>query len=164
MVVTMNSYSTFSFIFLFTFLFILNTSNSRAQFNDYSLKLGLQANGLVTDTEFDKENRPPDPKYKFSGLGRLFIRFEFFTPVVEMEIGGGFGRLAGLDTTNSNWWTYIIPGDLRFIISPFDMDVWNPYIYGGVGECTSITIKNLQYLPGKNQEKKKDSQLFFLLV
>ena len=51
----MNKYSAFSFIFIFTFIFILSTSNSVAQFNDYTLKLGLQANGLVTDTEFDKE-------------------------------------------------------------------------------------------------------------
>ncbi|MCW8818059.1 MAG: OmpA family protein, partial [Ignavibacteriaceae bacterium] len=125
----MNNSSTIKFILLFAFIFFLHTSKSVGQFNDYTLKLGLQANGLLSDTEFDKENRPSDPKYKFSGLGRLFIRFEFFTPVIETEIGGGFGKLAGLDTTNGNWWTYIIPADLRFIISPFDMDVWNPYIY-----------------------------------
>ena len=129
----MTNSSTIKFILLFAFIFVFHTSKSVAQFNDYTLKLGIQANGLLTDTEFDKENRPPDPKYKFSGLGRLFLRFEFFTPVVETEIGGGFGRLAGLDTTNSNWWTYIIPLDFRVIISPFDMDVWSPYLYGGVG-------------------------------
>ena len=129
----MNKYSAFSFIFIFTFIFILSTSNSVAQFNDYTLKLGLQANGLVTDTEFDKEERPSDPKYKFSGLGRLFLRFEPGTQYIEFEVGGGFGKLAGLDKYNNNWWTYIIPFDLRLIVSPFEMDVWDPYIYGGVG-------------------------------
>jgi outer membrane protein OmpA-like peptidoglycan-associated protein len=133
MVVVMKNYFTIQFLCILTLTFVFFASNLQAQFNDYTLKLGLQANGLLADTEFDKENRPSDPQYKFSGLGRLFLRFEFFTPVVETEIGGGFGRLAGLDTTNSNWWTYIIPLDFRVIISPFDMDVWNPYLYGGVG-------------------------------
>ncbi|MCK7519602.1 MAG: outer membrane beta-barrel protein [Ignavibacteriales bacterium] len=117
-------------------IFFLSASTSLAQFNDYTIKMGIQANGILTDTEFDKENKPKDPEYKFSGLGRLFIRFEFFTPIVETEIGGGFGRLAGIDTAKNNWWTYVIPLDLRFILSPFDMDVWNPYLYGGVGGMT----------------------------
>jgi outer membrane protein OmpA-like peptidoglycan-associated protein len=119
-------------IVLLVFLF-LSSSSLYAQFNDYTVKLGLQANGLLPDTEFDKENKPKDPEYKFSGLGRLFLRFEFFTPIVEMEVGGGFGRLAGIDTAKNNWWTTIIPADLRVILSPFDMDVWSPYLYGGVG-------------------------------
>ena len=157
----MNTYSAIKFIFLFTFVFILYTSNSVAQFNDYTLKLGLQANGLLADTEFDKENRPSDPKYKFSGLGRLFIRFEFFTPVIETEIGGGFGRLAGLDTTNGNWWTYIIPADLRFIISPFNMDVWNPYIYGGVGGMYFFNDKKPIVPPGREPEKEKGFTTIF---
>ncbi|MCW9094545.1 MAG: hypothetical protein OQJ74_01740, partial [Ignavibacteriaceae bacterium] len=67
----MNNSSTIKFILLFAFIFFLHTSKSVGQFNDYTLKLGLQANGLLSDTEFDKENRPSDPKYKFSGLGRL---------------------------------------------------------------------------------------------
>jgi outer membrane protein OmpA-like peptidoglycan-associated protein len=151
----MKKFFIYHFLFFFALIFILSASKSFAQFNDYSLKLGIQANGLLTDTEFDKENRPSDPKYKFSGLGRLFIRFEFFTPVVEMEIGGGFGRLAGLDTTNSNWWTYLIPGDLRFVISPFDMDVWNPYIYGGVGGMYFYNDKKPVVSPGKEPGEEK---------
>lgn len=142
-------------------IFLLSASVSIAQFNDYTLKLGLQANGLLSDTEFDKENRPPDPEYKFSGLGRLFIRFEFFTPVIETEIGGGFGRLAGLDTTNGNWWTYLIPGDIRFIISPFDMDVWNPYIYGGVGGLYFYNDKKPVVSPGKEPEEEKGFTTIF---
>ena len=121
----------FSLVVFILCLFI--SSSNFAQFNDYTLKLGLQANGLLSDMEFDKENRPSDPEYKFSGLGRLFIRFELGTEILEMEAGGGFGRLAGLDSANNNWWTYIIPLDARIILSPFNMDVWNPYAFGGVG-------------------------------
>jgi len=133
MVVSMKNYITIKFKFLLIIIFIFSVSTTLGQFNDYTVKLGVQANVLLPDTEFDKENRPSDPQYKFSGLGRLFLRFEFFTEYVESEIGGGFGRLAGLDTENNNWWTYIIPLDFRFIISPFDMDVWSPYLFGGVG-------------------------------
>jgi outer membrane protein OmpA-like peptidoglycan-associated protein len=113
--------------------FLLSANLSIAQFNDYTVKLGIQPNLLLSDTEFDKDLRPPDAQYKFSGLGRVFLRFEFFTEALEAEVSGGFGRLAGVDTENENWWTYIIPFDYRFILSPFEMDVWNPYIYGGAG-------------------------------
>jgi len=130
----MNSTLTVKFFFVLVLLCFLVQSKSFAQFNDYTLKLGIQANGILTDTEFDKENQPSNPQYKFSGLGRLFIRFELGTEYVEGELGGGFGRLAGLDSDNNNWWTYIIPLDARVILSPFTMDVWNPYFFGGVGE------------------------------
>ncbi len=118
---------------LIILLFVIKSANIYAQFNDYTIKLGVQANGILTDTEFDKELRPSNADFKFSGLGRLFLRFEFFTEILEAEVGGGFGRLAGVDTDNNNWWTYIIPFDFRFILSPFEMDVWNPYLYGGAG-------------------------------
>jgi len=110
----------------------------------------------LTDTEFDKENRPSDPKYKFSGLGRLFLRFEFFTQYVETEFGGGFGRLAGLDPENNNWWTYIIPLDFRVILSPFEMDVWNPYIYGGVGGLYFNNDKQPSNVPADKLPESKD--------
>jgi len=42
-------------------------------------------------------------------------------------------RLAGIDTAKNNWWTYIIPADLRVILSPFDMDVGVLIYNGGVG-------------------------------
>jgi outer membrane protein OmpA-like peptidoglycan-associated protein/opacity protein-like surface antigen len=133
MVVSMKNYITNKFKFLLIIIFMFSVSASLGQFNDYTVKLGVQANVLLPDTEFDKGSQSSDPQYKFSGLGRLFLRFEFFTPVVETEVGGGFGRLAGVDTDKNNWWTYIIPLDIRFILSPFDMDVWSPYLYGGIG-------------------------------
>lgn len=132
MVVEMKNIFTRLFLFII-FLFVLSVGNSYAQFNDYTIKLGIQPSVLLPDTEFDKDLRPSDAQYKFSGLGRLFLRFEFFTEILEAEVGGGFGRLAGVDTDNNNWWTYIIPLDFRFILSPFEMDVWNPYLYGGAG-------------------------------
>jgi outer membrane protein OmpA-like peptidoglycan-associated protein len=133
MVVFMKNYYIKQFTYSLLLVFLFFISSSYSQFNDYTVKLGIQANGILPDTEFDKENKPANPEYKFSGLGRVFVRFEFFTPIVEIEAGGGFGRLAGIDTASNNWWTYIIPLDARIILSPFDMDVWSPYLYGGVG-------------------------------
>lgn len=125
---------TFTITYFFLLLvFLIIAPSAIAQFNDYTAKLGLQGNVLLSDTEFDKDLRPDNASYKFSGIGRAFVRFEFFTEVLETEIGGGFGRLAGVDTDNLNWWTYLIPLDLRFIISPFEMDVWDPYLFGGAG-------------------------------
>jgi outer membrane protein OmpA-like peptidoglycan-associated protein len=132
MVVVMKKSLTIRILFI-AILFLLSSPAALAQFNDYTAKLGIQGNIILPDTEFDKDLKPSDASYKFSGLGRAFVRFEFFTEVVETEIGAGFGRLAGVDSANNNWWTYIIPLDVRFILSPFEMDVWNPYIYAGAG-------------------------------
>lgn len=44
-----------------------------AQFSDYSTKFGLQLNGLLPDTEFDKKGIPNNADFKFSYLGRIFI-------------------------------------------------------------------------------------------
>ncbi|NNG26026.1 MAG: OmpA family protein [Ignavibacteriaceae bacterium] len=117
--------------------FLLSANLTMAQFNDYDVKLGLQFNGLLPDTEFDKDLSPNDAEFKFSFLGRAFLRFQLITEVVEAEIGGGFGRLTGeyedANNNNFNWWTYIIPFDARIILSPFDLDGFNPYAYGGAG-------------------------------
>jgi len=152
MVVEMKNSFTRLFL-LIIFLFVITSVNSYAQFNDYTIKLGVQANALLSDTEFDKELRPSNADFKFSGLGRLFLRFEFFTEALEAEVGGGFGRLAGVDTENKNWWTYIIPFDFRFILSPFEMDVWNPYLYGGAGGMY-FSVDKLPSVPSPQETKE----------
>ena len=104
-----------------------------AQFSDYSTKFGLQFNGLLPDTEFDKDLRADDAEFKFSYLGRLFLRFELGTEALEAELGGGYGSLTGVDFENNEWKTTIIPVDLRLILSPFQTRGWNPYFYAGFG-------------------------------
>ena len=37
------------------FIFMLFSSTSYPQFNDYGSKIGVQLNGLLPDTEFEKE-------------------------------------------------------------------------------------------------------------
>ncbi len=133
--------------------FLVIQTSSFAQFNDYSVKFGVQFNGLLPDTEFDKDLKPTDADFKFSYLARGYVRFEFFTPVIETEVGAGFGRLAGVDFSKNNWWTYVIPLDLRFILSPFTMDIWNPYAYGGVGALNYNNDKQPLNKPANSDQK-----------
>lgn len=147
-------------VLLLFFLFL--TTSSFAQFNDYTAKMGLQFNGLLPDTEFDKDQKVDDADFKFSYLARAFFRFEFFTPVLETEIGAGFGQLRGVDLENQEWNTNMIPIDLRFILSPFDMDVWDPFIYGGVGGLYFDNDKKPTNVPAdRTPEKEKGWTTFF---
>jgi len=121
------------FYLLLLFGLVAMSQPNFAQFSDYSTKFGLQINGLLPDTEFDKDLRPDDADFKFSYLGRLFIRFELGTESLEAELGGGYGSLSGVDFNNNEWKTTIIPFDFRLILSPFNTKGWNPYFFGGVG-------------------------------
>jgi len=136
-------------IFLFFIFSIVFTKFSYAQFNDYSAKLGLQMNGIINDMEFDKDLRPDNAEFKLSFLGRAFLRFELFSDMIETEFGGGAGLLTGVDVHNLKWWTYIFPFDVRFIFSPFDVDVWNPYIFAGVG-AMYYNIDKFPSIPSPN--------------
>jgi len=154
----MKNKSTFLILILLGFLLFANSTF--AQFNDYTAKLGIQMNGLLSDTEFDKDLRPSDADFKFSFLGRLFLRFELITEVVEAEVGGGIGRLSGeyedSIAANHNWWTYIVPLDVKLILSPFEMDIWNPYLFGGAGYMYFTNDKKPEHVP--DPEKLSDKE------
>ena len=75
------------YFLLFICSLIANTT-LLAQFNDYTAKFGIRGNGLLPDTEFDKDLKPTDADFKFSFSGEAFVRFELFTQVLETEIGG----------------------------------------------------------------------------
>ena len=79
---------------LIIFLFVITSVNSYAQFNDYTIKLGVQVNALLSDTELDKDLRPSDADFKFSGLGRLFLIGSIST--------GNKGEW--MDRYFSSWW------------------------------------------------------------
>lgn len=111
------------------FIVLLFSTTSYSQFNDYSTKIGVQFNGLLPETEFVEGFKVS----KFSYLGRLFFRFELIKQYIETELGAGYGSLAGIDFTNSDYRTEIIPFDLRLILSPFNIKALNPYGYAGIG-------------------------------
>ncbi len=139
--------------FSFTFL----SQNLFAQFNDYVIKFGVQGNGILTDTEFDKDLKPDDAEFKLSFLQRLFFRFELFTEAIEVEVGGGYGILNGVDFSSQEWRTHIIPVDLRLILSPFDFKGWNPYIYGGFG-ALNYNVDRKPGTPSPNTTDLKEKE------
>lgn len=141
----------------FIFLLLLVSSDSKAQFNDYKTKIGVQLNGLLPDTEFEKELKVSSSDFKFSYLARVFLRFELFMQLIETEVGAGYGRLAGVDFTNSNYKTDIIPFDLRLILSPFNLKAINPYAYAGIG-VLRYEVKTFPKTISPNQTNLKESE------
>ena len=134
-----------------------------AQFNDYTTKFGFQVNGLLPDTEFDKDLRPDGASFEFSYLARLFMRFELGTDVLETEIGAGYGSLSGVDFTNSKWRTTIIPLDLRLIFNPLDTEGWNPYGFAGIGYLNySVQDKPVSVSPNPNDVLKESDWAAFI--
>jgi outer membrane protein OmpA-like peptidoglycan-associated protein len=141
-------------------LVTLNQPNF-AQFNDYTTKFGFQINGLLPDTEFDKDLRHADASFEFSYLARLFMRFELGTEILETEIGAGYGSLSGVDFTNSKWRTTIIPLDLRLIFNPLETEGWNPYGFAGVGYLNySVQDKPVSVSPNQADLKENDWAAF----
>lgn len=134
-----------------------------AQFSDYSTKFGLQLNGLLPDTEFDKKGIPDNADFKFSYLGRIFLRFELGTEILEGEVGAGYGSLSGVDFTNSEWKTTIIPIDFRLILSPFDTKGWNPYIFAGAGYLNyNVETKPVSLSPVTGGDLKENEWTAFI--
>ena len=150
----MQGYKSIAGMLVLLVLFIFQ-ANVFCQFNDYSTKIGLQFNGLLSDTEFDKDLKPDNADFKFSYLGRLFLRFELGTPILEGEVGAGYGSLAGVDFTNAEWKTSLIPIDFRLILSPFDMKGWNPYGFAG-GGVLNFTVETRPVSPSPNTTDLKD--------
>ncbi len=105
-------------------LFLLFSSTAFAQLNDYSYKIGLQASYVDPENYFDND--------KISLLFRPFGRFEL-GHLFDLEIGAGYGWLGMKDLSGNHIKTTIIPFDARLLFSPIVNEVWNPYLYGGVG-------------------------------
>ena len=113
-------------LYVITIILFLSINTGYGQFNDYGLKGGIQGFGLLQDGDFGND------KIKASYLGRGFLRIGLID-LLDLEIGAGYGLLAGEDSQKDNWETSIIPADLRLLISPFDSESINPYGYFGAG-------------------------------
>ncbi len=126
-------------LYIVTLILILSSNLLFAQFNNYGIKGGIQGFGLVPDTDFKNDD------IKLSFLGRAVLRIEL-TNVVDLELGGAYGILAGDDPINNYWKTRIVPADFRFLISPFNSKLVNPYAYGGVGYVLWNVLDKPAYL------------------
>lgn len=122
----MKRYNTYQMFTLLLLVFARPTGTI-AQFHDYGVKYGLQFNGAMPATEFWESQGN-----KGSYLGRLFVRFEL-AKSIQMDLGGGYGSLAGLDFGRHYYRTEIIPIDARLLVNPVESDWWNPYLYAGFG-------------------------------
>ena len=118
---------------LITLVFL--STNVDAQFKDFGLKGGVQINGVMPVTEFEDDNGLSLKSYLLRG----YLRFEL-SEMFNAEVGAGYGKLNGDDfnyTTmkkgTGEYSTSIIPIDARLLFTPFNLESWNPYIYGGVG-------------------------------
>ncbi len=118
-------FTKFFFIAIIIF-FTITSNNSFGQLHDYSLKGGIQGFGLLPDMDFANDD------IQASYLARAFLRIKVID-LIDLEVGAGFGMLAGDDPLNNYWETYIIPADVRFLVSPLKSNSLNPYVYGGIG-------------------------------
>jgi outer membrane protein OmpA-like peptidoglycan-associated protein len=115
----------FLLLLVTVFILLLNFP-AKPQVKDYSWKLGWGVSGLLPSTEF---NTSP---IKTSMMGRVFLRSEI-SPLFQVEFGGGYGRLAGMDYYGQFWESHLVPFDLRILLCPVNSDTWNPYLYVGAG-------------------------------
>src|SRR5690606_21904424 len=87
-------------------------------------------NILYPSNEFSKHD--VTGSYELSYLGRAFFRIEIIEGL-QAEVGGGYGMYAGQDYSGMKYESEIIPLDLRFVVSPWHIDTWNPFFYAGAG-------------------------------
>lgn len=112
--------------FVITAILFLSVNLLYAQFNNYGLKGGIQGFGLLPETDFLNDD------IKISYLGKGLLRIELIE-LFDLEIGAGYGLLAGDEPKKIGWETSIIPADIRFLLSPFNFKSINPYGYAGGG-------------------------------
>ena len=148
--------------FLILMAVVLTTVPSEAQFKDWGTKFGVRANLLFPENEFanlgfgGNDNFSFD-WFKFSYLGEAFFSFEL-TKALEMQLTGGYGSYAGKamfesGTDFGEYKTTIIPINLRFRVSPWDLKGWNPYFYVGGGVMNfSVDTKPTGVTSGKPTE------------
>jgi outer membrane protein OmpA-like peptidoglycan-associated protein len=91
------------------------------------IKLGLQADYLLTVSEFDYEHG-----MKPSFWGRAFMRFDMLK-YLDGDFGIGFAQYAGYDFIKKTFKAELIPIDFKFLFKPFDLQTVEPYAYLGVG-------------------------------
>jgi outer membrane protein OmpA-like peptidoglycan-associated protein len=106
-------------------------SAGQAQWNSDALSVGLMGGFDVAKTE--------SPNNSLHFLGRGFAR-NFLSDKFALELGLGYGVLAGADYT-----TYNTPIDLRLDYFPIQIDKLRPYLYAGYG-FTSYRVDRIPAL------------------
>ncbi len=129
-------------MYLFVLTFLFTSVSNYAQYKEWGTKLGFRYNQLFPENEFKNIGFGGNDdfsfdSYTFSYLVEGFLAFEL-TKALELQLTAGYGTYAG-DAMFTEEFTYgeyeatIIPVNLRFRVSPWDVSGWNPYLYVGGG-------------------------------
>lgn len=129
--------------FLILLGLVVINQQTYAQFNDWGTKFGFRGGLLFPQNEFANfgfsgNNNTSFDWFESSWLGEGFFAFEL-TDALELSLNAGYGSYAGkayFDDPNENFGEYestIIPISIRFQLSPFELEGWNPYAYIGGG-------------------------------
>ena len=140
----MRSYKTIFTTFIFVILFYIP---AQSQIKSEGTKFGLKINGLLPYDDFGYNYG-----IKLGYLARGFLRFDA-SQNLEVELGGGYGKYRGKDYQSDEYSTDIIPVDLRFVLSPFKTETWNPFFYFGFG-ALHYSVQNLPLANSKSDVKK----------
>lgn len=139
----------FAFVVL---LLILISFSANAQFRDWSTKFGIRSSILFPENEFANfgfwgNNDFSFDWFKFSYLSELFLGIRV-SRISELQLTLGYGEYSGNAyfedpvLSYGSYKTAIIPVNLRFRYSPWEMTDWNPYFYFGGGLMSYDLITN----------------------
>jgi len=125
---------------LVTLILTIGTINTNGQLSDYDFKIGLQYHYIGELTELEADG----PSY----MGRAFLRLKLGN-LFDLEGGAGLAFLNMKDFDGNPVKTVIMPADARLLISPINSNIWNPYLYAGVG-LVYYTINTMPINPEPN--------------
>ena len=101
---------------------------TQAQFKDPGLSFGAGGGGFLGQS--DDLSAGVRVKNKIQLAGRAFLRYGLVRHL-QAEVDGGLGQIRGQDVTPYK--TTLIPLSFRLLLSPLELEGFNPYIYAGYG-------------------------------
>ncbi|HEY6626492.1 MAG TPA: OmpA family protein, partial [Ignavibacteriaceae bacterium] len=142
---------------------VLTSIPLNAQFKDWDTKIGLRGNILFPENEFANFGFSGNDDMSFDWFRFSFLSEAFFgfgiTRALELQLTLGYGIYSGkayFEDPNLQYGEYkttIIPVNLRLRISPWDMEVWNPYLYIGAGLMSFDLSTKPSGIPGGEPTK-----------
>ncbi len=134
------------YIAIIAALYFLTSYVTFAQSSGIDGNFGLQFNGVLGLTDFKEYEN-----FKPGFLGRAFLRYEVGNNM-ELEFGGGYGKIKGTDFSENYYETQIVPVDLRFLVRPFNSNPIGTYLYAGLG-VLSYQVKDFPVDQTPNNDK-----------
>lgn len=150
-------------VILFLFVIIMTSNLSYSQLKDWGSKIGIRANLLFPENDFANLGFSNNDDFSFDWYEFSFLNQAFFglaaTKSLEVHLTFGYGTYSGkayFDSPENSYGKYkttIIPVNLTFRITPWDIQTWNPYFYVGAGMMSYDLTTIPTNLPGVNNVK-----------